>query len=189
MVFKVFAWLEWTCECDWSDQWTIHPWILIVNSEHKSDCASSAFSMRKKTREWSAKEPCGNSTRTEKSEWWPLGSSNIITNIGGYPCYALTSEHQCQKFVVHLDCLHRSSFNNMTNPGTTPITILAVNSDHGLSFAGEETRTMVWVSFSLQIYSTFEFWRFKFSVVWVLVWVSSFYGDGGGSRTVKYYYW
>ena len=35
-------------------------------------------------------------------------------------------------------------------------------------FAGEETRTMVWVSFSLQIYSTFEFWRLKFSVVWVL---------------------
>ena len=27
--------------------------------------------------------------------------------------------------------------------GTTPITILAVNPDHGLSFAGEETRTMV----------------------------------------------
>ena len=46
----------------------------------------------------------------------------------------------------------------MTNPGTTPIIILAANSDHGLSFAGEETRTMVWVSFSLQIYSTFEFW-------------------------------
>ena len=54
----------------------------------------------------------------------------------------------------------------------------------GSSFAGEEIRTMVWVSFSLQIYSTFEFWRFKFSVVWVLVWVSSFYGNGGGSRTV-----
>ena len=53
----------------------------------------------------------------------------------------------------------------ITNPGTTPITILAVNSDHGLSFAGEETRTMVWVSFSRQIYSTFEFWRLKFSVV------------------------
>ena len=31
----------------------------------------------------------------------------------------------------------------ITNPGTTPITILAVNSDHGLSFAGEETRTML----------------------------------------------
>ena len=31
----------------------------------------------------------------------------------------------------------------MTNPGTTPITILAVNSDHGLSFAGVETRTML----------------------------------------------
>ena len=31
----------------------------------------------------------------------------------------------------------------VTNPGTTPITILAVNSEHGLSFAGEETRTMV----------------------------------------------
>ena len=31
----------------------------------------------------------------------------------------------------------------MTNPGTTPITILAINSDHGLSFGGEETRTMV----------------------------------------------
>ena len=31
----------------------------------------------------------------------------------------------------------------MTNLGTTPITILAVNSDHGLSFAGEEARTMV----------------------------------------------
>ena len=30
-------------------------------------------------------------------------------------------------------------------PGS--ITILAVNSDHGLSFAGEETRPMVWVSF------------------------------------------
>ena len=44
---------------------------------------------------------------------------------------------------------------------------------------------MVWVSFSLQIYSTFEFRRFKFSVVWVLVWVSSFYEDGGGSRTVN----
>ena len=44
---------------------------------------------------------------------------------------------------------------------------------------------MVWVSFSLQIYSTLEFWRFKFSVVWVLVWVSSFYGDGGGSHTIN----
>ena len=74
----------------------------------------------------------------------------------------------------------------MRGKSATPITILAVNSDHGLSFAGEETRTMVWVSFPLQIYSTFEFWRFKFSVVWVLVWVSSFYGDGGGSRTVKF---
>ena len=74
----------------------------------------------------------------------------------------------------------------MTNPGTTPITIVAVNSDHGLSFSEKrKTRTMVWVSFSLQIYSTFAFWRFKFSMVWVLVWVSSFYGDGGGSRTVK----
>ena len=31
----------------------------------------------------------------------------------------------------------------VANPGTTPITILAVNSDHGLSFAEEETRTMV----------------------------------------------
>ena len=31
----------------------------------------------------------------------------------------------------------------VTNPGTTPITILAVSSDHGLSFAGEEARTMV----------------------------------------------
>ena len=31
----------------------------------------------------------------------------------------------------------------VTNPGTTPIIILAVNSDHGLSFAGEETQTMV----------------------------------------------
>ena len=30
-----------------------------------------------------------------------------------------------------------------TNPGTTPITILAINSDHGLSFAGEETQTML----------------------------------------------
>ena len=28
-------------------------------------------------------------------------------------------------------------------PGTTPITILAVTSDHGLSFAGEGTQTMV----------------------------------------------
>ena len=76
-------------------------------------------------------------------------------------------------------------FCSFTNPGTIPITILAVNSDHGLSFAGEESRTLVWVPFSLQIYSTFEFWRFKFSVVWVLVWVSSFYGDGGGSCTVN----
>ena len=31
----------------------------------------------------------------------------------------------------------------INNPGTTPITILAVNSDHGLSFAREETQTMV----------------------------------------------
>ena len=32
----------------------------------------------------------------------------------------------------------------ITNPGTTPFfTILAGNSDHGLSFAGEETRTML----------------------------------------------
>ena len=53
----------------------------------------------------------------------------------------------------------------LTNPGTAPVTILAVHSDHGLSFAGEEARTMVRVSFSLQIYNTFEFWRFKFSVV------------------------
>ena len=45
-------------------------------------------------------------------------------------------------------CLRIASEKNVftslvTNPGTTPITILAVNSDHGLSFAGEETRTMV----------------------------------------------
>ena len=79
-------------------------------------------------------------------------------------------------------CRYRIIF---TNPGTNPITIWAVNLDHGLSFAGEETRTMVWVSFSLQIYCTFAFWQFKFSVVWVLVWVSSFYGVGGGSRTVN----
>ena len=53
------------------------------------------------------------------------------------------------------DILLKSS---VTNPGTTPITILAVNSDHGLSFAGEETRTMAcFFSFALQIYSTFEF--------------------------------
>ena len=77
---------------------------------------------------------------------------------------------------MHSDCPHTSSRPFQPNPGTTPTTILAVNSDHGLSFAGEETRTMVWVSFSLQIYSTIEFWRFEFSVVWV----SSFYGDGGG---------
>ena len=32
---------------------------------------------------------------------------------------------------------------NFTNPGTTPIAILAVNSGHGLSFAGEATRTML----------------------------------------------
>ena len=31
----------------------------------------------------------------------------------------------------------------VTNPGTTPITILAVNSDHGQSFVREETRTML----------------------------------------------
>ena len=149
----------------------------------------------------------------------------------------------------------------ITNPGTTPITILAVNSDHGLSFAGEETRTMVWVSFSLQINSTirhenitypkkifsnyfpitvsrfrflrinirklpdtycicvscvtlpgwdpcpcriifitvtrFEFFRINWvTFSWQMVllnsggshspwWVSSFYGDGGGSRTVN----
>ena len=141
----------------------------------------------------------------------------------------------------------------LTNPGTTPSTILAVNSDHGLSCAGEETRTMLsefpflysaaafwgfsrggfpenaciegaisernfcgicrrkspqntekhktklcaevperplpkdpfFSAADLQIYSTFEFWRFKFSLVWVLFWVSSFYGEGGGSRTVK----
>ena len=54
---------------------------------------------------------------------------------------------------------------------------LGGNSDHGLSFL-----------FSTD-YSTFEFWRFKFSVVWVLVWVSSFYGDGGGSRTVNSEKW
>ena len=71
----------------------------------------------------------------------------------------------------------------MQEPSPSPF--WAVNSDHGLSFAGEETQTMVWVSFPLQICSAFEFWRFKLSVVWVLVWVSSFYGDGGGSRTVK----
>ena len=34
-------------------------------------------------------------------------------------------------------------WNFMTKPGTIPITIFAVNSDHGLSFAGEETRTML----------------------------------------------
>ena len=55
---------------------------------------------------------------------------------------------------------------SLTNPGTTPITILSVNLDHGLSFAREETRTMVWASFSLQIFtvclnsgdSNSEFW-------------------------------
>ena len=70
------------------------------------------------------------------------------------------------------NCCYHYCYDLFTNPGTTPITILAINSDHGLSFAGEETRTMVWVSFSLQIYSTYAFWRFKFSVGWVLVWVS-----------------
>ena len=45
------------------------------------------------------------------------------------------------------------------------------------------TRTMVWVSFSPQIYSAFEFWRFKFSVVWVLLRVSSFYS--GSSQRVR----
>ena len=54
---------------------------------------------------------------------------------------------------------------SITKPRTTPIAILAINLDHGLSFAGEETQTMVWVSFSLKMYSTFEFWRFKFSMV------------------------
>ena len=69
----------------------------------------------------------------------------------------------------------------ITNPGTTPITILAVNSDHGLSFAGEETRTML-SEFPLQLYSTFEFWRFKFSMAWVLVWVSRAAKRGGFKR-------
>ena len=83
---------------------------------------------------------------------------------------------QLMRQQVHGPCRARAKINNfsawpclqilfVTNPGTTPITILAVNPDHGLSFAGKETRTMVWVSFSLQIYSTFEIWRFKFSVV------------------------
>ena len=44
-------------------------------------------------------------------------------------------------WVGHQHRQQRSS--NITNPGTTPITVSAVNSDHGLSFAGEETRTMV----------------------------------------------
>ena len=39
-------------------------------------------------------------------------------------------------------CRPQASCPLITNPGTTPI-ILAVNSDHGLSFAGEETGTMV----------------------------------------------
>ena len=77
---------------------------------------------------------------------------------------------------------------HLTNPGTTPITILAVNSDHGLSFAGEETQTIfVWVfPFSADLQY---FWilAVQISVVWVLVWISSFYGDGGGSRTVKFW--
>ena len=42
--------------------------------------------------------------------------------------------------ILHLEI---DFFNLLTNPGTTPITILADNSDHGLSFTGEETRTMV----------------------------------------------
>ena len=39
-------------------------------------------------------------------------------------------------------CKHRFP-NYFTNPGTAPITISAVNSDHGLSFARKQTRTMV----------------------------------------------
>ena len=41
------------------------------------------------------------------------------------------------------DFRHRIACVSFTNPGTTAITSLAVNSEHGLSFAGEETRTMV----------------------------------------------
>ena len=60
------------------------------------------------------------------------------SNIGGYT-------KVCPEFEVDfvwLLTVHNLRF-FLTSPGTTPITILAVNSDYGLSFAGEETRTMV----------------------------------------------
>ena len=41
------------------------------------------------------------------------------------------------------DWENRCALIPIINAGTTPITIWAVNSDHGLSFAGEETWTMV----------------------------------------------
>ena len=57
-----------------------------------------------------------------------------------------------------------SSFSPTQEPPPSPF--WAVNSDHGLSFGGEETRTMLSeFPFSLQIYSTLEFWRFTFSMV------------------------
>ena len=92
---------------------------------------------------------------------WALSPSNDLASM------------QCQEVEAPFDHdkreKHANSWRHLffTNLGTTPITILAVNSDHGLSFL-----------FSTD-YSTSIFWRFNFSVVWVLVWVSSFYGDGG----------
>ena len=76
------------------------------------------------------------------------------------PCFSATSEGSDIEKITILDRHFHSKieilktsilhleidfFNRglLTNPGNTPITILAVNSDHGLSFAGEETRTMV----------------------------------------------
>ena len=72
----------------------------------------------------------------------------------------------------------------LTNPGTTPITILAVNSDHGLSFAGRK----------LGPWSEFPF-LYRFTVLlnsggsyppWSELWSEFPHFMGmGGSRTVN----
>ena len=59
-----------------------------------------------------------------------------------YDCRARKQAHTASLRKQHTHNLELAC-DQITNPGTTPITNLAVNPNHGLSFAGEETLTMV----------------------------------------------
>ena len=84
--------------------------------------------------------------------------------LAGYPC-----GHPAKNFGQALQILEKQAFWNGHPPRTSMKKLPSEKLGADFPFPN----------------STFEFWRFKFSVVWILVWVSSFYGDGGGSRTVS----